>query len=41
LLAECYRPGECTKVQALNDFLVFGMVAVASIGSGQLLHSAG
>jgi hypothetical protein len=28
-------------VQALNDFLVFGTVAVASFGSGQLLHTAG
>lgn len=41
LLAESYRPGECAKVQALNDFLVFGMLAMASLGSGQLLHSAG
>jgi len=41
LLTECYRPGERAKVQALNDFLVFGTVAVASFGSGQLLHSAG
>ena len=28
-------------MQALNDFLVFGTVAVASFGSGQLLHSVG
>jgi MFS family permease len=41
LLTECYRPSERAKVQALNDFLVFGTVAVASFGSGQLLHSAG
>ena len=32
---------ERAKVQALNDFLVFGTVAVASFGSGQLLHSVG
>ena len=41
MLTDCYRPPERAKVQALNDFLVFGTVAVASFGSGQLLHSAG
>lgn len=41
LLTECYRPSERAKVQALNDFLVFGTVALASFGSGQLLHSVG
>lgn len=41
LLAEAYRPSERAKVQALNDFLVFGTVAVASFGSGQLLHGVG
>ncbi|AVO48112.1 MFS transporter [Melaminivora suipulveris] len=41
LLTECYRPSERAKVQALNDFLVFGTVAVASFGSGQLLHTIG
>ena len=33
MLTECYRPAERAKVQALNDFLVFGTVAVASFGS--------
>ena len=41
LVTECYRPAERAKVQALNDFLVFGTVAVASFGSGQLLHTVG
>jgi len=41
LVAECYRPQEARKVQALNDFLIFGTVAAASFGSGQLLHRAG
>ena len=41
MLTDCYRPNERTKVQALNDFLVFGCVALASFGSGQLLHSVG
>lgn len=34
LLTECYRPSERAKVQALNDFLVFGTVAVASFDQG-------
>ena len=41
LLADCHRPAERAKVQALNDFLVFGTMALASFGSGQLLHGAG
>ena len=41
MLTACYTPAERTKVQALNDFLVFGTVALASFGSGQLLHSVG
>jgi len=41
LLTGCYRAQEARKVQALNDFLVFGTVAAASFGSGQLLHRAG
>lgn len=41
LVTECYRPAERAKVQALNDFLVFGTVAIASLGSGQLLHTVG
>ena len=41
MLTECYRPAERTKVQALNDFLMFGTMAIASFGSGQLLHTLG
>ena len=41
LVTECYRPEERAKVQAVNDFLVFGAVAVASFSSGQLLSSGG
>ena len=37
LVTDCYRPEERAKVQAANDFLVFGSVAVASFSSGQLL----
>lgn len=41
LLTETYRPAECSKTQALNDFLVFGTVALASLGSGKLLYHWG
>ena len=37
LLTDCYRPAEREKVQGLNDFAVFGTVAVASLTSGKLL----
>lgn len=39
LLTEAYGPAEGSKVQGLNDFLVFGTVALASLASGAL-HSA-
>ena len=38
LLTETYEPAERAKVQAMNDFTVFGMVATASLSSGALLH---
>jgi hypothetical protein len=38
LLTETYAPSEKAKVQALNDFLVFGMVTVASLTSGTILY---
>lgn len=41
MLADSYRPSERAKVQAANDFLMFGTVAAASFGSGHLLHTAG
>lgn len=41
LLTEVYRPAERNKTQALNDFLVFGTVALASLGSGKLLYNWG
>ncbi len=37
LLTDCYRPAERERVQGLNDFAVFGTVAVASLTSGKLL----
>lgn len=41
LVTDCYRPEERVKVQAANDFLVFGSVAIASFSSGGLLSAGG
>jgi MFS family permease len=41
LVTDCYRPEERAKVQAANDFLVFGSVAIASFASGKLLNTGG
>ena len=41
LVLETHRPNERNKVQAFNDFLVFGMMAIGSFSSGQLLASYG
>lgn len=41
LVTECYRPEERAKVQAANDLLVFGTVAIASFSSGGLLATGG
>jgi MFS family permease len=38
LLATTHLPEEQAFIQGLNDFLVFGLVAVASFGSGALLN---
>ncbi|RAP60120.1 MFS transporter [Achromobacter sp. HZ01] len=37
LVLECHRPEEKTRVQSLNDFVVFGTMAVGSFASGGLL----
>ena len=36
-----HRPEEKTRVQSLNDFIVFGMMAVGSFSSGGLLSAYG
>lgn len=41
LVTDCYRPEERVKVQAANDLLVFGSVAIASFSSGGLLSAGG
>jgi MFS family permease len=41
MVTQCHTPMERNKVQAFNDFLVFGSMAVASFSSGQLLEAFG
>ena len=41
LVTRCHRPNERNKVQAVNDFLVFGAMAIGSFSSGKLLASYG
>lgn len=37
LVLECHRPEEKARVQSLNDFIVFGTMAVGSFASGGIL----
>ena len=41
MVTQCHRPAERNKVQAFNDFLVFGTMALSSFSSGQLLAAFG
>jgi MFS family permease len=41
LLTSAYREGEQASAQAINDFVVFGTVAAASLSSGWLYHQFG
>jgi MFS family permease len=41
LITECHDPHERNKVQAFNDFLVFGSMAIGSLSSGALLARYG
>lgn len=41
LVLECHRPEEKTSVQSLNDFIVFGLMALGSFASGGLLSAYG
>jgi MFS family permease len=41
MVIDCYRPEERTKVQAFNDFLIFGTMAVGSFASGAMLAHFG
>ncbi|UCG72296.1 MAG: MFS transporter [Chromatiales bacterium] len=41
LLIRAYRPAERFRVQALNDFSMFGVMAVASLLAGVLINTSG
>lgn len=41
LLTTVYRPAEKAKVQAANDFLVFGSMATGALSSGAVFNSLG
>jgi len=41
MVLECHAPSERARVQSLNDFVVFGTMAVGSFLSGSLLTSYG
>ncbi len=41
MVTQCHTPAERNKVQAFNDFLVFGSMALGSFSSGQLLARFG
>jgi MFS family permease len=41
LLTDCHGPRERNKVQSVNDFLIFGSMAIASFSSGALLTRYG
>jgi predicted MFS family arabinose efflux permease len=41
MVTQCHRPHERNKVQAFNDFLIFGSMALTSFSSGQLLDKFG
>lgn len=41
LLTGTYQPSERNKAQGLNDFLIFGTTAIASLGAGKLLAVSG
>ncbi|MDK9696515.1 MAG: MFS transporter [Siculibacillus sp.] len=41
MVLECHRPEEKTRVQSLNDFIVFGTMTLGSFASGGLLTTHG
>jgi len=41
LVTDCHRPEERNKVQAFNDFLIFGTMAIGSFASGSMLAHFG
>jgi MFS family permease len=41
MVAELYRPEEAFRVQAMNEFILFGIVAMASFSAGKVLAGSG
>ena len=41
MVCDCHRPEERNKVQAFNDFLIFGSMALGSFASGSMLAHFG
>lgn len=41
MVLDCYRPEERSRVQALNDFIIFTCVALSSFTSGRVLANYG
>jgi MFS family permease len=41
MVAELYRPEEAFRVQAMNEFILFSIVAIASFSSGGILVASG
>ncbi|MCU4676557.1 MFS transporter [Catenovulum sp. 2E275] len=41
LVLQCHRPEEKTRVQSLNDFIIFGLMAIGSFLSGGILATYG
>ena len=41
MVTQCHRPEERNRVQAFNDFLIFGSMAIGSFSSGKLLANFG
>lgn len=41
MVADCHTPGERSKAQGANDFLVFGATAAISFLAGSVLHHSG
>jgi predicted MFS family arabinose efflux permease len=41
MVTQCHRTEERNKVQAFNDFMIFGSMALSSFSSGQLLENVG
>ncbi|WP_165313569.1 MFS transporter [Vibrio ziniensis] len=41
LVLDCHKPEEKNRVQSLNDFIIFGLMAIGSFSSGGLLNAYG